>query len=65
MATLTLANITAPGTYVSEQTAGFIPAELASFNAVYMLGTATAGDYNTPIQILDGGDQGAQTLPTS
>lgn len=59
MVNLTAANINAPGTYISEQTAGFIPAELASFNTCYMLGTATAGDYNTPIQILDGGDYGA------
>lgn len=62
MSTLTLANIQAPGTYIAEQTAGFIPAELASFNTTYMLGTATGGPYNTPTQILDGGDSGVTDL---
>lgn len=44
--------ITAPGTYVSENTAGLIPAELASFNRCYMLGTGATGPYNSPTQVI-------------
>lgn len=45
--------ITAPGVYVSESTAGLIPAALASFNRAYMIGTAATGDYNKPSQVIN------------
>lgn len=44
--------ITAPGVYVTEDTAGLIPAGLASFNRTYMFGEGASGAYNTPIQVI-------------
>ncbi len=43
----------APGTYVSEDTYGSVPAVLSFFGAVYVLGTCTASTfpYNTPVFI--------------
>lgn len=48
--------LTAPGVYVSENTAGIVPLELASFNRCYMLGTAATGVYNEPYQIVSAED---------
>lgn len=44
--------ITAPGTYISESTAGIVPASLSSFNRCYCIGRGAIGDYNKPTQII-------------
>lgn len=41
----------APGSYVVEQLSGFIPAAISDHSCCYMLGTATTGDLNVPVQI--------------
>jgi uncharacterized protein len=43
--------ITAPGTYISENTAGLIPAGLATFNRCYIIGSSPLGATNTPTQV--------------
>lgn len=48
MVSTILANLTRPGTFITEGTAGARATELASFNTVYMIGSADQGDYNTP-----------------
>jgi phage tail sheath protein FI len=52
MATLNSNIITAPGVYVTEDTAGLIPAGLATFNRTYMMGEGASGAYNTPTQVI-------------
>ena len=52
MAILNSNIITAPGVYVTENTAGLIPAGLASFNRTYMFGEGASGAYNTPTQVI-------------
>lgn len=52
MVTLNTNSILAPGTVVSENVAGFIPVELASFATTYMLGVGTTGPKNTPTQVI-------------
>ncbi len=41
----------APGIYVTQDTAGLIPASIIPFNRVYMVGPAGTGEYGRPIQI--------------
>lgn len=48
MANLAFANLTRPGVFITETTAGFRVPEIASFNAVYMIGSSETGDYNFP-----------------
>ncbi|MBW4483020.1 MAG: phage tail sheath subtilisin-like domain-containing protein [Tildeniella torsiva UHER 1998/13D] len=48
MVSTTFANLTRPGTFLVETTAGYRAPELASFNTVYMVGSSTTGDYGTP-----------------
>ena len=48
MVSTILANLTRPGTFLVEDTAGPRASELASFNTVYMIGSASTGPYNTP-----------------
>ncbi|MBE9110305.1 phage tail sheath family protein [Nodosilinea sp. LEGE 07298] len=48
MVSTTFASLTRPGTFLVETTAGYRAPELASFNTVYMVGSSTSGDYNTP-----------------
>ncbi|MCC5644791.1 phage tail sheath subtilisin-like domain-containing protein [Nostoc sp. CHAB 5824] len=54
--TLNINQLTAPGVYVYEDTAGIIPADIASFNRAYVVGTGTAGAYNTPTQVTSADD---------
>lgn len=56
MPTLNINQITAPGTYVFENQAGVIPAEIASFNRVYMVGTSASGTVKTPTQVISADD---------
>lgn len=44
-------NILAPGVSIVENTAGFRTPEIASHNAIYMFGSATAGETHTPTLI--------------
>lgn len=44
--------LTAPGVYIQESQAGLIPAGLATYNRIYMLGTGTQGPFNTPTQVV-------------
>jgi uncharacterized protein len=60
MPTLNANQVTAPGTYVSEDVAGIIPAALASFNRCYMIGTGTTGLNNKPTQVISEADFVAQ-----
>ena len=48
----------APGTYVVETEAGFIPTELASFNTTYMIGTGATGGApkDIPTQVISADD---------
>ncbi len=48
--------VLAPGTYVFAQEAGFLPVELAPFNATYLIGTAPLGEYNAPTQVISAED---------
>jgi hypothetical protein len=48
MVSTTFASLNRPGVFLVEQTAGFRQPELASFNAIYAIGSSTTGDYNTP-----------------
>lgn len=50
--TLNASQIGAPGVFISESTAGALPPNIASFNRCYMIGTGTAGPYNTPQQVI-------------
>jgi phage tail sheath protein FI len=43
---------TAPGVYVSDYAAGIIPAELATFNRAYLLGSGGVGAIATPTQVI-------------
>lgn len=54
--TLNVNQLTAPGTYVYEDVAGLIPAEIASFNRCYIIGTGSTGAYNTPTQVISADD---------
>ncbi|MCC5636321.1 phage tail sheath subtilisin-like domain-containing protein [Nostoc sp. CHAB 5844] len=54
--TLNINQLTAPGVYVYEDTAGVIPAEIASFNRCYLIGTGTTGTYNAPTQVTSADD---------
>jgi uncharacterized protein len=54
--TLNINQLTAPGVYVYEDTAGIIPADIASFNRCYLVGTGTTGAYNTPTQVTSADD---------
>ncbi|MDM9583104.1 phage tail sheath subtilisin-like domain-containing protein [Nostoc sp. GT001] len=54
--TLNINQLTAPGVYVYEDTAGVIPADIASFNRAYLIGTGTTGAYNTPTQVTSADD---------
>jgi hypothetical protein len=56
MPTLNASLLTAPGVYVQETQAGLIPAGLASYNRIYMLGTGTQGPFNTPTQVISTDD---------
>ncbi|MBE9178674.1 phage tail sheath family protein [Oculatella sp. LEGE 06141] len=42
----------APGVYVTEDTAGYIPTELSSFNTTYMVGSSATGAENEPVQVV-------------
>lgn len=48
--------VLAPGTYVFQTEAGFLPVELAPFNATYLLGTSASGDFNAPTQVISAED---------
>jgi hypothetical protein len=48
MASTTFANLTRPGVFITETTAGYRVPELASFNTVYMIGSSATGDYHLP-----------------
>ncbi|RCJ20133.1 hypothetical protein A6S26_05275 [Nostoc sp. ATCC 43529] len=54
--TLNINQLTAPGVYVYEDTAGIIPADIASFNRAYLIGSGTTGAYNTPTQVTSADD---------
>ncbi|PHJ59596.1 hypothetical protein VF14_08990 [Nostoc linckia z18] len=54
--TLNINQLTAPGVYVYEDTAGLIPADIASFNRAYLIGTGTTGAFNTPTQVTSADD---------
>ncbi len=54
--TLNINQLTAPGTYVLEDVASIIPADIASFNRAYLIGTGTTGAYNTPTQVTSADD---------
>jgi uncharacterized protein len=51
MVSTAFANLNAPGVYLTETTAGYRVLQLASFQTVYMVGSATTGDFNTPTQV--------------
>lgn len=53
MAVLSLSQSSAPGVYITESRAGTLPTEIASFNRLYMLGSASGDTIaaNTPTQI--------------
>lgn len=46
------ANITRPGVFLNEGTAGIRPTNVASHNAIYMVGSATNGPYNQPTSVV-------------
>ncbi len=48
--------INAPGVFISESTAGLIPAGLATHDRAYILGTGALGNYNTSTQIISTDD---------
>lgn len=54
MAVLSFSQSSAPGVYISESRAGTLPAEIASFNRIYMMGSAssTTVEALTPLQIV-------------
>lgn len=54
--TLNINQLTAPGVYVYEDTASVIPADIASFNRTYIIGTGTTGAFNTPTQVTSSDD---------
>lgn len=54
--TLNINQLTAPGTYVYENTAGIIPATIASFNRAYIVGTSASGTAKTPTQVTSADD---------
>lgn len=56
MATLNASLLTAPGVYIQETQAGLIPAGLATYNRIYLLGTGSQGPYNTPTQVISTDD---------
>lgn len=49
--TLNINALTAPGTYVYEDVAGLIPADIASFNRCYIVGSSATGTAKTPTQV--------------
>ncbi|UKO99364.1 phage tail sheath subtilisin-like domain-containing protein [Nostoc sp. UHCC 0870] len=51
MTTNIFANFTRPGTKVVESTQGYRSLELASHQAVYMIGSSASGDYLNPTQV--------------
>ena len=46
-----LTSFQSPGVYIVEQEAGYIPSSFADHGHVYLLGSSTTGDYNTPTQV--------------
>jgi hypothetical protein len=51
MSTLNINQLTAPGTYVYEDVAGVIPADIASFNRCYLIGSSASGTAKIPTQV--------------
>jgi hypothetical protein len=56
MPVLNASAVTAPGTYISENTAGLIPASTATFDRCYIIGTGSTGPFNTPTQVVSADD---------
>lgn len=56
MPVLNINAVTAPGTYISEQTQGVIPATLATFDRCYMLGSSASGTAKKPTQVISAED---------
>ncbi|NDJ20958.1 hypothetical protein GS682_04720 [Nostoc sp. B(2019)] len=54
--TLNINQLTAPGTYVLEDVAGIIPADIASFNRCYLIGSSASGTAKTPTQVTSADD---------
>ena len=54
MAVLSFSQSSAPGVYITESRAGTLPAEIASFNRIYMMGSASSTTVAalTPLQIV-------------
>ena len=54
MAVLSFSQSSAPGVYITEARAGTLPAEIASFNRIYMMGSASSTTVAalTPLQIV-------------
>ncbi|MBW4443085.1 MAG: phage tail sheath subtilisin-like domain-containing protein [Plectolyngbya sp. WJT66-NPBG17] len=50
--TISLSQFLSPGVYIVEDQDGYIPVEIATFGHVYMVGTSTIGDVNTPTQVV-------------
>lgn len=54
--TLNINQLTAPGTYVVEDVAGIISAEIASFNRCYLVGSSASGTAKVPTQVTSADD---------